>query len=98
MIGKAVLFSAVVASISFFLSHTQLLERQRKWLWEHATFFGMLMECCYCSGHWIAAGALIVFPVRLFGIFWPADYLLTWLVISWAAGLQSLAASRLWGE
>ena len=95
---KAVLLSIVVASISFFVSHTQTLEKYRKQLWLHSAFFGMLIDCCYCLGHWIAVPLLIIFPMRLFDIFWPADYVLTWLVISWVAGLQSLVASRLWDE
>lgn len=103
---KAILLSMVVASISFFLSHTQLLEKQRKWLWDHIEFFAKLLECCYCLGHWIALILLILFPVRLFDyvpIFYGhgkpvIDFILTWLVISWMAGLQSMAASRLWGE
>jgi len=95
---KAFLISIVVASISFFISHSQLLNKFRSWVWHKNDFFGTLLDCCYCLGHWVAAVVLIIFPVRLFGISWPLDYLLTWLVISWVAGLQSLAASRLWGE
>jgi len=103
---KAILLSMVVASISFFISHTQLLEKQRKWLWQHITFFGMLVDCSYCLGHWIALILLFLFPVRLFdyvpiyyGYGKPViDFVMTWLVISWMAGLQSMAATRLWGE
>lgn len=98
---KAILLSMIVASISFFISHTQLLKKLRKWLWDHAMFFGMLMDCSYCVGHWVAVIVLIIFPVKLcvlFGMDSPADYFFTWLVISWLAGLQSLAASWLWGE
>ena len=95
---KALLLSCVVASISFFISHTQLLAKHRTWLWEHCRFFGELIECCYCLGHWVTATLLLLLPVRLFGIWGPVDYALTWLVIAWLAGLQSLAASQLWGE
>lgn len=95
---KAVLLSMVVASISFFISHTQLLAKARKWLFYKSTFFSELVECCYCLGHWITAALLVLLPVRLFGIWGPVDYVLTWLVIAWFAGLQSLAASQLWGE
>jgi len=95
---KALLLSCVVASISFFISHTQLLEKTRKWLWGHIAFFGMLVDCCYCLGHWVAAALLVLLPARLFGIWGPADYVLTWLVVAWLAGLQSMAATRLWGE
>lgn len=96
---KAILLSIVVASISFFVSHSQLFEGQRKWLWDHnIKFFAQLVSCCYCLAHWYAAAFIFLFPVRLFGIYEGLDYVLTWLVISWLAGLQSLAASRLWGE
>jgi len=95
---RAVLLSMVVTSISFFITHSQLLEKHRKKLWQRSEFFGMLIDCSYCLGHWIAVPLLIMFPMRLFDIFWPADYVMTWLVISWMAGVQSLVASRLWGE
>jgi len=98
MILKAILLSMVVASISFFITHTQLLEKQRKALWQRSNFIAGLFDCCYCLGHWVTAALLLLFPIRLFGIFWPVDYILTWLVISWMAGLQSLAASQLWGD
>ncbi len=86
----------VVASISFFITHTQLLEKQRKALWQKSDFIAGLLDCCYCLGHWVAAALIIIFPVGVFGIFWPADCFLTWLVISWMAGMQSLAMSRIW--
>ena len=95
---KAILLSMIVASVSFFISHSQLLEKQRKWLWDHNDSLAELLSCCYCLGHWIAMATLLFFPIRLFSIYNPVDYLLTWLVISWAAGLQSLAASWLWGD
>lgn len=98
MIIKAILLSMVVASISFFISHSQLLAKTRKWLWYKSTFIGLLVDCCYCLGHWVAASMLVLFPMRLFDVSWPADYLLTWLVISWTAGIQSLTASKLWGD
>ena len=96
---KAILLSMVVASISFFISHCQLLEKFREWLGNLTeTFLWQLITCSYCLGHWIAAIVLIIFPMKLLGIWGPADYVLTWLVVSWLAGLQSLAASQLWGE
>jgi len=96
-ITKAILLSCVVASISFFIVNSQLAGTLRAWLLKRSKFFGMLVECSYCTGHWIAAAVLIIFPVKLFGIFWPADYFFTWLVISWVAGFQSMAATRLYG-
>lgn len=100
MILKAILLSMVVASISFFISHTQLLEKFRRWIGknEGGVFFYNLITCCYCLGHWVAIAVLLIVPMRLFDIFAPLDYVLTWLVISWLAGIQSLVASRLWDK
>ena len=95
---KAILLSMVVASISFFISHSQLLENFRHRIGKASTGLWQLITCCYCLGHWIAAALLILMPVRLFGVVWQVDYILTWTIISWMAGLQSLAASQLWGE
>jgi hypothetical protein len=109
---KAVLLSMVVASISFFVSHSQLLEKFRNWMGKLgstappmrstvgsvALFFWQLITCSYCLGHWVAAALLVALPVRLFGIWGPVDYALTWLVVAWLAGLQSMAATWLWGE
>lgn len=103
---EAILLSMVVASISFFIAHSQLLEKFRNWIWDKNTFTGNLIACCYCLGHWIAFILLILFPVKLFEyipIFYGhgkpvIDFVMTWLVISWMAGLQSMAASQLWGE
>jgi len=98
MILKAILLSMVVASVSFFVSHSQLLEKQRKRTWWHNKFIPELLSCCYCLGHWVAVIALLIVPIRLFDIAWPLDYLFTWLVISWVAGIQSLVMSRLWDK
>ena len=93
---KALLLSMLVASISFFISHTQLLEKWRKRIRWRNKFIPELLSCCYCLGHWVALVVLLIFPVKLFGVFWPMDYILTWLVISWVAGLQSLVMAKLW--
>ncbi len=96
---KAILLSMVVASISFFISHSQLLEKFRERIGKASTFLWQLITCCYCLGHWLAAALILLMPsTRLLGVFWPIDYLFTWIIISWMAGIQSLAASQLWGE
>jgi len=104
MITKAILFSFVVASVSYFISCSQLTEMPRNWLhkvrrdWKPGVFFDELLDCPYCLGHWITIAIMLIFPMRLFGIFAPIDYIFTWLAISWMAGLQSMAMSRLLGE
>ena len=98
MILKALLIAMTTAAISFLLSHAEMFVGLRVWLRKHMEFLGRLIDCCYCLGHWIAVPFIILMPVALFGIFWPLDYLLTWLTISWLAGMLSMLTVRLWGE
>lgn len=94
----------VVASVSFFISHSQLMDKPRRMLIkkdprrEYAGFFYELATCPYCLGHWLTAILLVVFPINLFKDVMLVDYIFTWLVISWMAGLQSMAMSRLLGD
>ena len=98
MILKALLLSITVASISFLLSHALILERQRSWIRKKSVLLGSLIDCSYCIGHWIAAVLLVIMPVKLFDTWHPLDYLLTWLVISWLAGVMSMLTSWVWGD
>lgn len=98
MILKAILFSAISACIAFTISHSQLFGWLRGCLIKCSSFTGDLVTCGYCLGYWITAALLVAFPLRLFNTDPLLDYVLTWLVISWAAGLQSLIASWLWGD
>ena len=63
---KTIFLSMVAASISFFLVHSQLLEKQRKWIQGRSDFLTALLDCSYCLGHWVVAalilGACIVVP------------------------------------
>lgn len=98
MITKAILLSAITASIAFTISHSQIFGWLRGCLIKCSSFLGDLVSCGYCLGYWITAALLIAFPMRLFNVYRPLDYILTWLAISWAAGLQTLIASWLWGD
>jgi len=101
MILKAILLSMVVASISFFISHSELLSTIRVWIGKKSKLFGNLVECCYCLGHWVAFVIVVLFDIKVFDTGWGQggiDIVLTWLVISWFAGLQSLSMSRLRGD
>ena len=101
MILKAILLSMVVASISFFISHSELFSTIRAWIEKKSQFFGNLIDCCYCLGHWVAFIIVLLFDVKIFDTGWGQggiDIVLTWLAISWMAGLQSLVVSRLWGD
>ncbi len=80
--------SFAAASISFTVTESKLFLRVREWMKKKNTFFGELLSCGYCFGHWVALALVAVYRPRLFHVWWPLDYFLTALVIAWLAGFQ----------
>ena len=87
---KEVIFlSFVTASISFTVSETKLFKPLREWVKTKNPFFGELLFCGYCLGHWVALELVIIFQPKLFESWWLLDYFLTALVIAWLGAFQS---------
>lgn len=82
------LLSLVTASISFTVTETKLFAPLREWSKKKNTFFGELLSCGYCFGHWVALTLVAVYRPLLFHAWWPLDYFLTALVIAWLAAFQ----------
>ena len=85
---QAALLSAVTASFSFTITETKILEPFRKWIRGKNEFLSKLFSCGYCMGHWIALVLVGVFQVKIFNVWWLADYFLGIVVIAWLAGFQ----------
>jgi hypothetical protein len=85
---KVIYLSLATASISFTVSETKLFEPCREWVSRRSAFFGRLLSCGYCNGHWIAFVLVAVYRPRLFEFWWLLDYFLTALVVAWFSGIQ----------
>ena len=88
MNGDVLNLSVVTASISFTVSETKLFGPLREWVRGRSKFFGDLLSCGYCFGHWVALALVILCRLALFKIWWPLDYFLTALVIAWLSAFQ----------
>lgn len=82
------MYSLIVASVSFTISEAAIFSKLRFQIKLRSKFFGKLVCCGYCIGHWVAAFVMIVYQPRLFFSFAPIDYICTWFVLSWIAGIQ----------
>jgi hypothetical protein len=85
---KVLYLSMVAGSISFTVTETKLFKPVREWVGRKSRFFGELISCGYCSGHWVAFGLTAIYQPRLFDVWWPLDYFLAALVIAWLAAFQ----------
>ncbi len=80
--------SMVAASISFTVSESKLFKPFREWVDKKCTFLGDLTSCGYCFGHWISFVLVLLYQPRLFYFWWPIDFFITALVISWLSAWQ----------
>jgi hypothetical protein len=85
---KILWLSVATASISFTLSETQLFLPFREWLFRQSKFLGKLINCGYCTGHWIALVVAAIYKPSIFDSFWMLDFLLCVVIIAWLAGIQ----------
>lgn len=85
---RVVLLSLVTASVAFTLSEAVLLKGLRERVAAWSPWWGKLLSCGYCQGHWVAFGLVAIYRPRLFEAWWLLDYLLTALVIAWLAAFQ----------
>jgi hypothetical protein len=80
--------SILTASVSFTVTETKLFSPLRVWITRQSNFLGHLINCGYCTGHWIAFILVAAYQPRLFHIHGLTDYFFTALVIAWLGGVQ----------
>lgn len=85
---EVIYLSLVTSSISFTVTETKLFKPAREWVKFRSSFFGELISCGFCFGHWVTFGLVAFYQPRLFHSWWLLDYFLTALVIAWLAGFQ----------
>lgn len=88
---KVIYLSLVTASISFTVTETKIFKPVREWAKGKNAFWGDLLSCCYCFGHWTAFLLVAIYRPRLLESWWLSDYFFTALVIAWLGAFQSVA-------
>jgi hypothetical protein len=69
-----------VSAISTTVSLSSLFSRFRRWANRRSSWFGRLVDCAYCSSHWIAFFAVAWYHPRVFEGWWLAN----WVVVTFA--------------
>jgi len=78
--------------ISYTLTKGSIFGPLRLWLIDHSLFFGKLLQCPYCTSHWVAFGAMLLFHPRMVGGPVWADYIATGFALT---GLSALFAASI---
>lgn len=85
---QIILLSVITADISFTLTETKLFLPFRTWMSKGGKSLEKLVNCGYCTGHWIAFILMGLYKPRLFNSYAFLDYFLTALAIAWIAAFQ----------
>lgn len=95
--------SIASAAISWTVSESYLFAGLRAAIAQRSSWWGYLVSCGYCIGHWVALALVLLCRPQLDpGLGW-LNYPLAWLIIAFIsglfwAGLGVLVALRLWLE
>lgn len=95
MLFELILLSIATASISFTVTESKLFEPIRVYVKNKNKFFGELVSCGYCFGHWVAFFIVILTNFNAFENNLFIDYFFTWLIISWFSTINWLFMTML---
>jgi hypothetical protein len=89
IIGMIVVAMAV-ATISMTLSKGKVFIGLREWIDNRSDFFGDLIHCPYCTSHWVAFFACLVFqPILITSGIWIFDIILSAFAVTMMASVFS---------
>jgi hypothetical protein len=85
---QILLFSLPNAAIAFTVAETKIFAPFRNWTKQKSAFFGELVSCGYCLGHWTAFAIVAIYRPRLFDLWSPLDFFLTAVTLAWLSAFQ----------
>lgn len=80
------------ATLSYTLTKGSIFGPLRMWMIRRSYWLGKLAQCPYCTSHWVALGAMIIFQPKMIGGSMWADYTATWFALT---GLSALGAGSI---
>lgn len=74
VLWQLLFLSLAVAAISTTISLSSLFAPVRRWCRRRSRWLGKLVNCAYCSSHWIAFAAVAWYDPRIMGGWWVANW------------------------
>jgi hypothetical protein len=86
-----------VASCSFTISKAKISVGVREWIAKRNHWLGELLNCPYCTSHWLTFGLVFAYRARVILGWAPLDYVVTVFVIVTMANVASYLMHTLIG-
>lgn len=87
--------AVATSAISLTLAMSKMFYRPRGWVVRHSSFLGELVNCHYCTAHWVALGLCALYQPTPLQAWWPADLVVGWFSTVGLAALTSGAIHHL---
>ena len=78
---EMLILGIATGAISLLLTKSEALNFMHEWLEKHIPFLGKMLNCPWCTSHWVALFFVIIYRPRLFNVFAPVDYLVSIFVL-----------------
>ena len=89
-ITASLILALAVSAIAMSMTQGSIFASFRTSVAAHSKWFGELVSCFFCLGHWVAAAAVVVFRPRPLRTEWiAADLIAAWFAIVALATLVS---------
>lgn len=74
-------------AISLLLTKSAVFNFLHEWLEKHTPFLGEMLNCTWCTSHWVALLFVLIYRPRLVYVFAPLDYLVSVMVLVFISAL-----------
>ena len=74
-------------AISLLLTKSAVFNFLHDWLEKHIPFVGKILDCTWCTSHWVALFFVLIYRPRLLNVFAPVDYLVSIFVLVFIGSL-----------
>src|SRR5690349_21038171 len=82
--GQFLFLALAVAAISFTISKSSMpvIAAARAWVTERSDFLDRLLHCPYCTSHWVALAAMLLYhPIVVTSASPVADWFVSWMAL-----------------
>lgn len=96
LLSNLIILGLATATVSTTVGSSKLFRGLRSWVATQSPFWGELISCPYCLGHWVALFAVLLYnpPATALAV----DLIIQWLAVTALSAVTSGLIGRLHGD
>lgn len=81
MLWQVAVLALATTAISRTTSQGKIFAPAREWVSTRSEWLGKLVNCAYCTSHWVAIVFVVIYRPRLVSVWMPVDLVVTMFMI-----------------